>query len=284
VNNIIICYAAQTGLGGSDNNFYTTWTLAPGSLIQGFAPSSFGSGDFSDPAFNQCGTQIVLTDGSIGYFQNRPGNGDGPTEVTCGTGGAGQSVTYNLTTAANGYNLTNITVYGGWGDGGRDQQAYTISYATATAPTNFIILGAANYLPSDPLGLNSATRATFAAASGYLATNVAELKFDFTTPAGENGFEGYSEIQVFAGQNLPPVAPMIQPPQVSGGNLIITGTNGTPNNSYTWLFTTNLTPPIIWTTNSTGKLDDTGAFSNSVPISSLQHGGFFRLRMPYQLR
>ena len=40
--------------------------------------------------------------------------------VTCGNGnGAGSSVTYTLTGSAIGYYLTNIVVYGGWGDNGR---------------------------------------------------------------------------------------------------------------------------------------------------------------------
>ena len=29
-------------------------------------------------------------------------------------------------------------VYGGWCDAGRDQQAYTVSYSTVSAPTTFI--------------------------------------------------------------------------------------------------------------------------------------------------
>jgi hypothetical protein len=98
-------------------------------------------------------------------------------------------------------------VYGGWVNNGRDQQAYTISYATATAPGTFITLGSANYLPSVPSGVQSATRATWTALSGYLATNVVAVKFDFTTPAGENGYEGYSEIGLFG--YLTPIAPLI---------------------------------------------------------------------------
>jgi hypothetical protein len=75
-------------------------------------------------------------------------------------------------------------------------------------------------------------------------------------------------------------APVLGTPHVAGGNLIVTGTGGTPNGGYTWLSTTNLTAPIIWTTNSTGTLDGTGAFSNSIPINPLQPASFFRLRTP----
>jgi len=69
-------------------------------------------------------------------------------------------------------------------------------------------------------------------------------------------------------------------PLISGANLILTGTGGTPHAGYTCLVTTNLTAPINWTTNSTGALDGTGSFSNSIPINSSPAASFFRLRIP----
>ena len=75
-------------------------------------------------------------------------------------------------------------------------------------------------------------------------------------------------------------APTFGAPKVSGGSLILTGTNGTPASGYTWLVATNLSAPINWTTNSTGTLDGTGAFSNAIPINPAQPASFFRLRMP----
>ncbi len=198
VNNIITAYAAQTGDGNVNGytNFVPTWTVAPGSLISGQAPSSVGSGDFAAPGFETAGTVAVLTDGTFGWLNYYPNVGTSPAQVTCGPN-AGQSVIYTLNSSATNYALTNITVYGGWGDAGRDQQAYTIYYSTIAAPTNFIQLSVVNYNPSDPAAVQSATRATLTAASGALATNVAAVKFDFTSPAGENGFCGYSEIDLF---------------------------------------------------------------------------------------
>jgi len=72
-------------------------------------------------------------------------------------------------------------------------------------------------------------------------------------------------------------APTFGAMKVSSGNLILTGTNGTPNSGYTWLVTTNL---ANWTTNSTGTLDGAGAFSNAIPIVTSQQASFFRLRVP----
>ena len=74
--------------------------------------------------------------------------------------------------------------------------------------------------------------------------------------------------------------PTFGAPKVSGGNLILTGTGGTPHSGYTWQATTNLSDPIHWTMTSTGLLDDTGAFSTAIPINASQPANFFRLRMP----
>ncbi|MBW8863901.1 MAG: hypothetical protein JF609_03070 [Verrucomicrobia bacterium] len=68
-------------------------------------------------------------------------------------------------------------------------------------------------------------------------------------------------------------------PKVSGGNLILTGTGGTAGAGYTLLTTTNLAAPGSWTTSSTGTLDGSGAFSNSVPIGT-SPARFFRVSMP----
>ena len=85
---------------------------------------------------------------------------------------------------------------GGWNDGGRDQQSYTVSYATAANPTYFQPLAVVSYNPTNPVGY-SMSRATLTPVSGPLAKNVVALQFDMTWPAGENGFSGYSEIAAY---------------------------------------------------------------------------------------
>jgi hypothetical protein len=190
VNDVITSFAAQTGRGSVATNFTPTWTLESGSLIQGKVPNSVGPGSFGR-------SPSLLTDGSFGWFTFWPNVGLSLTEVTCGSS-AGQSVTYTLGNSPGGYSVSNIVVYGGWGDAGRDQQAYTVSYSTVTAPETFIALASVDYNPANPDAVQSATRSTLQSSTGgLLATNVVALKFDFTTPAPENGYCGYSEISVF---------------------------------------------------------------------------------------
>ncbi|MDB6110212.1 MAG: Immunoglobulin I-set domain protein, partial [Pedosphaera sp.] len=196
---------------------------------------------------------------------------------------AGNFVTYTLTGSTNGYNITNIVTTGGWNDGGRDQQAYTVYYANVAHPTTFLPLASVNCNPVNPSGI-SIDRATIKPVTGSLAANVVALKFDYTSPAGENGYSGYSEIGVFGAPSAPyaaPTPPILSASAVSGGNLVVTGTGGTPNRAYAWLTSTDLTIPVAnWTVSSTGVLDSTGALSNAIPISTSTPASFFRLWMP----
>jgi len=77
------------------------------------------------------------------------------------------------------------------------------------------------------------------------------------------------------------IPPTLARPRVSGGNLILTGTGGSPSAGYTWLTATNVATPLAnWTTNTTGALDGSGAFSNAFPVDATQPTKFFRLRLP----
>src|SRR6185369_11245595 len=110
-----------------------------------------------------------------------------PNYVTCGnrTGApaAGSLIVYTLPASANGFNLTNITVYSGWADSGRDAQAYTVLYSTVANPGNFIYLTSVSYNPSVPGGTPTANRVIVNdSLGGAIAANVAAVKFVFSTP------------------------------------------------------------------------------------------------------
>jgi hypothetical protein len=117
---------------------------------------------------------------------------------------------------------------------------------------------------------------------GTLATNVYAVTFDFTPQTAnlDNGYSGYAQI-VLQGSNLTVAkAPLLGSTHISGGNLILTGTGGTPDSGYSVLTTTNLSIPLAdWTVSSTGVLDANGAFSNSIPVTSAQAGHFFTVKI-----
>ena len=209
---LIITATNQTGNGAG--TFYPSWTVATNaSLIAGKSPSS-QSGNFSEEAPGR-NADSLTAGGSLGItlINGTSGVTTSTNYVTCGNGtgpdgsSAGGSLVYTLTGSTNGYELTNITVYGGWADNGRDQQAYTVYYATAMAPAIFIPLAVVNYNPSIAGGIQCATRVTLTSSNGVLATNAAKIRFDFTSPASENGYCGYAAITIFGTASLAPAAP-----------------------------------------------------------------------------
>ncbi len=236
VNNIVTSSANQIG-AGAGTTFMPTWIVATNSLIAGSAPGSVGSGSFT---LETSGGVGVLTDGVLGPVASGS-TGPHPSFATGGSSG-GSSVTYVLpASAASGYDLTNIVVYGGWNDNGRDQQGYTVFYSTFANPNTFTQLTTVNFNPSIPANVQSATRVSLApSTSAPLAGNVVKVKLDFTTVAVENGYTGYSEIGLFGVPS--PNLPVANVPTSSPGPPIYAGTmitlneaaSGVPPLQYQW--------------------------------------------------
>ena len=172
-----------------------TWTAPAGSLISGLAPT-VATGNFGEytgaNANNLTKPGIPLT--IYAYSSPQATN----LEVCGNDGVAGSLLVYTLPASAYGYDLTNITVFGGWQDNGRDSQEFTVYYSTVANPGSFILLTPVNYGPSGvPSGKGSANRVIINNPSGMaIAKNVAALKFDFTTPPSQNSAVGYTAITV----------------------------------------------------------------------------------------
>jgi len=197
VGNLITAIAAETGRG--IGTFVPGWgVISNQSLIAGRTPSST-AGNFSLEASGRSVNLLTLADnGALTKIIGPSGYTCSTNYVTCGNGsGAGSSIVYTLSSTTKGCGITNITVFGGWADRGRDQQAYTVSYSTTGSPSTFVMLATVNYNPSVSDGVQSATRISLLSSTGALATNVAAVKFDFTSPASENGYCGYGQIQIF---------------------------------------------------------------------------------------
>jgi len=275
VNGVTESFAYQQTFSGGPL-LAPTWTLASGDILEGLAPSS-SAGDFQDGPFGPIGT---LTDGAIGYA-----GGDLISFCSCGTvgSGTGNSATYTLTGSASGYNITQIVTFGGWQDGGRDQQNYTVSYATASSPGTFTTLASvfdpANL--SNVGGVPNMSRVTIASSSSApLATGVTAVNFNFANPTGqENGWQGYSELAIYGTPASPPLT--FLNPVITSGSLVLAGSGGTPGSNYLVLSTTNLsTLTSEWITNVTGVFNSSGDFSNSIPINPTTPAQFFLLKIP----
>lgn len=98
------------------------------------------------------------------------------------------------------------------------------------------------------MGVESATRAMLTPASGYLATDVARVKFDFTTPTPENYYCGYAEIQIFGTVNVPPAVPTTIGAIIPSSGTLVMGIGSLVTaRTYEIQSTTNLVSPV-WTT------------------------------------
>ncbi|MCW1925352.1 autotransporter-associated beta strand repeat-containing protein [Luteolibacter arcticus] len=167
-----------------ESNNTDAWTLPIGTnLLSNTLPKTpptadgfnHGNGDITNSDWT------ILTDGLLGT----PGN-----QFSSVAPLNGASVILPLDTSANtnGYNISSFDSYCSWGNSGRDDQNYTISYSVVGSEATFIPLQVVVNHTIDP---TNSTHTRLTAASGFLATNVAAVKIDFQ--GQENGYTGFRE-------------------------------------------------------------------------------------------
>ena len=168
-------------------------------LLQGTLPSS-STGNFTQEL---SAGPVALTNGLDATVYPQGGNGgDAIDHAPYATGGpsAGTSLTYAL---GGLFDLSSIVVYGGWNDGGRDAQRYNV-LTSSNGGASFTQLAAFDQGQdgeggTTPIGWRVAFTESVLP---NLVENVTHLRFDFL--AAENGYSGYSEIDVFGvQQNVP---------------------------------------------------------------------------------
>ena len=186
-----------------------------------------------------------------------------------------------------GSTITSIRTFAGWGDTGRDGQAYTVQYSAVSDPTNFITLAAitrydpdeSNFPINSSGSTNPSTMVELTSSSGPLAVNVAAIRFvfgnyDTNTNAFENEGTAYREIDVIgstgatAGNSQATL--MFTAPSDNGGARITSYTiTATPVGGGTAVTATGSTSPITVTglTNGTAYTFSATA-TNSVGTSS----------------
>ena len=234
--------------------------------------ATYGGAANNGPGLN-IGNTFSVSGGGIEVFQLGAFN----------LGGAGLNASHTVT-------LFNATTHAALGSvtvlaGTVDPLLYGYRFAPLSTP---IYLPAGNYLvcayqmngnspANDPYGDGSV-----GFNGGSIASPLGGL-YTFTTspsPAYPVNSAGTFDCASFTYTTAATAPPVVNHPVISGGNLILTGSSGTEGAGYTLLTTTNLTPPIIWTTNTTGNFDGSGNFSNAIPVSTSTPATFFRIRTP----
>jgi len=127
----------------------------------------------------------------------------------------------------------------------------------------------------DPL-TTSVQEILFANSQGYTSYR---LTFNHVKDDGNAASLRIGELELLG--VVAPAQLVISDTTVSGGNLNITGSGGTPSGGYTVLSTSDLTQPVAsWATAGTGSFDGSGNFSISIPVSPANPKQFYLIRTP----
>jgi len=152
--------------------------------------------------------------------------------------------------------------------------------------SNDVIQAAANITYGGTLNLVNVSGLPMAAGNSFQVFSAASFTGSFAhiTPVTPGPGLAWNTTQLNAGLitvTMAPSQPVISNTKVLGGNLIFSGTNGSPLAGYSVLTTTNITTPLAnWTLSSTGSFDASGAFSVTNTISSGSAQRFYMIRMP----
>jgi len=178
---VVALPAFATAIVTNTTQFNQGFTVSNTDLLQTNLASSSFTGTFSREG--EIGT-AAFTNGMFGG-QGNQGNGG-----NAATADYGNIATFTFNSA---FNITSIDTYSGW-DNYRGGQDYSVYYATAAAPANFIFL-ASEFNNATGSGYNVNTHANIVDSDGFLASNVISLRFNF---GGDlvYGYAGYREIDV----------------------------------------------------------------------------------------
>jgi hypothetical protein len=173
-----------TAASGAANVF----PVSNSDLLQTNLSAATSTGGFAGFSAN---TLSLLSNGAFGAS----GASGGTASVAPGLG---TTIRFDLDLSANplGYILTRMETFASW-DTGRDGQEYTVAYSTVAAPNTFTTLAVVPEFEA-PVGTpfaDSHTRISLTDDTGVLATNVASIRYTFTTVEA-NG-TAYREFDVF---------------------------------------------------------------------------------------
>jgi hypothetical protein len=105
------------------------------------------------------------------------------------------------------------------------------------------------------------------------------LTFNHVKQDNNTYFLSLGEIELLGGAATG--RPVISGVTRSGGNLLISGSGGTPSGTFSILTNAIVSVPVTsWGTNSTGVFDASGNFSATLPISSSNPNLFYLMKTP----
>ena len=240
--------SAQIVVSGETNND-TGFTVSSTDLLPSSLVSTTDNISVNAVENNAIGGSVALLDnGSFGAA--------GASGGICINGG---SVTYYLNTpgASPGYDISQVNVYSGWNDDGRDGQNYTLSYSTVANPLTFVDIST---VVRDESGRFEKTSVTEATAPNLLATGVKAIRITFN--GQENGGVGYKEIDVIG------TTPVILPRNLTWNNGAATDAWNTTNTNWSGSIWENTRPDNAYFTSVGGTVNLDTITAGSVNVGN----------------
>ncbi len=212
----------------------------------------------------------------------------GATLVNAGTLGGNGTISGSLTVnaagnLAPGLSVGTLTVNGAMSLAGSVQAEVSVS---GSITNNDLVIVGGNATYGGTLTIVNGGPDPLAVGMVFKLFNVAGTKagnFASITVTPDLGLSGTfdpvtGEVTLTAGAAPNPV---INSVSLSGGNLVLQGTNGAAAGSYSVLTTTNVALPLAaWVTNTTGTFTASGTFSNAIPVNPGEPQRFYLLKQP----
>jgi hypothetical protein len=199
---ILPALAVLAMIGAADAATITTasggsaFAVSSGDLLQTSLASTIDNLIYN-PSYNTLGE-------GAGGSESDLRNGNSTVGVMIGNGSTGGSITFNLDLVSSplGYSVTEINTYTSHGDGGRDGQDYTVSYALVGSPTSFIDIASVG-----EFGGNGTPGSGKVAITDIGITNVAAVRFSFG--GQENSGTNFRELDVIGSAVPEPSAALL---------------------------------------------------------------------------
>ncbi len=247
----------------------------PGDPTTGFGDQSNGrySGNDATFAFDNTFTEYE--------------NGGSGLNAAAGFAPFGGPVGLTNTPAVGSTIVTGIRFYPGQDSPDNDPSGYTLEGSNDGSTFTIIASGPLN-LPVARNTIDLAVDPTQAWAQEILFSNTkgyTSYRVTFPTVAnpGNNGasYLEIGEIELLGVPGVGVAQPVISTTTLSGGNLHIAGSGGSPNGTFSVVTNGNLTVPTgSWTQAATGTFDASGNFSVSLPVSASNPQVFYLIKTP----
>ncbi len=194
-----------------------------------------------------------------------------------------------LTPAVGSTVLTGIRIYPGADPSVNDPSSFVLEGSNNGGSTYTTIASGSLSLPLSRNDISLVVDPTLSAVQEILFSNTRgftsyKLTFASNVDPSTTSFLSVGEVEFLgvpgAGVN-PPSQPTITTPSISGGNLSLSGTGGSPGSTFSVLTNSDLKVPVAnWGTAMTGTFDGSGNFSVSLPVTTTNAGLFYLIKTP----